>query len=333
MSSVRPRIQLRDSAGVAPDFPARSACHASPRMSAGQGLAPRAPQAQNPGYVVTSSLRSLQQLAARNGLNLFGAVDARRFDRSQPSEQRTTARLPGCGTVLVLGTAGRSFWLEFARQGRGLGDRGFGDRGFGDRGRVSAAACTGEPGPEEIDQLVSASLDAVEGELARCGVRALRVDARSASLRMLPLAEAAGFGVLSPVSGMLLHPDYGPWLRVRAAFLLEGAPFGALPDASMTESFRPCCGCARPCLDACPPQVHDALGRSDRRRCAENRMQGACATGCGSRRACPVGAEHADPLDAPVHAHAADLPTLERWYGLGWWRFVPRGLRGGVRSR
>jgi hypothetical protein len=260
---------------------------------------------------VTPSLRSLQQAAARNGLNLCGAVDAARFDRWQPVEQRSATTLPGCGTILVLGTAGRSLWLEFARQGR---------------------ICT-PPGPREIEQLVSGSVDAFEAELARLDLRAARIDATSSSLRMQPLAEAAGFGVLSPVTGMLLHPEFGPWLRVRAAFLLEGSPFGALPDAAITESFRPCDGCARPCVDACPPRIHDELGRSDRRRCAQSRRQGACASGCGSRRACPVGAEHADALDAPVHAHTKDLSALERWHGLGWWRFVPRGLRRSAPSR
>ncbi|MFN3241735.1 MAG: hypothetical protein ACE37K_09510 [Planctomycetota bacterium] len=259
-----------------------------------------------------SLLGPLQQRAARNGLNLFGLVDAQRFDGCQPCEQRSTSVLPGCGTILVLGTAGQSFWLEFQRQGRGLSER---------------------PTCEEVEELVASSVDAVADELEQAGLRWTKVDARWPRLNFGRLAEAAGFGIVSPVSGMLLNPTYGPWLRVRAALLIEGRPFGQVDDASITDRFKPCCTCDRPCVEACPPKVHVDLGRADRERCASHRDDGGCETGCGSRKACPIGTEHADGDGMPLHAHTIDRRTLQRWYGLGWWRFVPRAFRGGPRPR
>jgi len=259
-----------------------------------------------------SLLGLLQQRAARNGLNLFGLVDAQRFDSCQPCERRSASMLPGCGSIIVLGTAGRSFWLEFQRQGRGLPEK----------------LCS-----DGVEQLVAGSVDAVADELRQHGLRTVKVDARRPRVNFSCLAEAAGFGIISPVSGLLLNPTYGPWLRVRAALLVEGHPFGEIPDASITDRFKPCCTCSRPCVEACPPKVHDGAGHSDRERCATHRDDGGCDTGCHSRMACPIGTDHADTDGMPLHAHTIDQRTLQRWYGMGWWRFVPRPFRGGPRPR
>ena len=254
-----------------------------------------------------SLLASLQQRASRNGLNLSGLVDARRFDSCQPREQRSTGLLPGCGSIVVLGTAGRAFWPEFRRQGDPLP----------------------EPvDPQTVEELVRGSVHTVADELAQLGHRCVVADPRRRQLNFGHLAEAAGFGIVSPVSGLLLHPVYGPWLRVRAALLVEGNPFGDIPDASMTDRFKPCCTCHKPCVSACPPAVHDGEGHSDRSRCASHRNAGGCDAGCHSRMACPIGSEHADEAGLPLHVHTVDQRTMQRWYGLGWWRFVPRALRG-----
>ena len=255
-----------------------------------------------------SLLVSLQQCAADAGLNLFGVVDAERFDGCQPQEQRSRRLLRGCGTIVVLGTAGRGFW-----------------RSRRDDHRANGA----DAGGEGADDAAQEGAHCVALRLADLGVCRRVVDSRSGTLNFGRLGEAAGFGIVSPVSGMLLHPTYGPWLRVRAAILATGYPFGAIADASIAEHFRPCCTCSKPCISACPPAVHDGLGNSDRARCADHRHDGGCGNGCFSRLACPVGAEYRDAPDAPLHVHSAGLPTVRRWYGLGVWRIVPRFLRGG----
>ncbi|MGC6486900.1 MAG: hypothetical protein ACON4Z_04590, partial [Planctomycetota bacterium] len=227
-------------------------------------------------------LRPLRALAVRNGLNLFGLVDAVSFDRAQPPELRSAGVFPNCGSILVLGTGGARPSFEFCRQ-------------RGDLARPVDA--------RTAELLVDASVRGIAHELGRLGIRARRLGPEHGRLSFESLGEAAGFGVVSPVSGMLLHPDFGPWLRVRAALLLEGAPFGDAPEASLPAHFKPCSGCDRPCVSACPPRAIAGDGSSDRRRCADYRFTGGCVDGCRARQACPVGVEHADLPGIPLHAH------------------------------
>ncbi len=56
----------------------------------------------------TALLRELEQRARGAGFDLFGLVDAERFDAGQPHELRCARELPGCGTVIVLGCGGPS---------------------------------------------------------------------------------------------------------------------------------------------------------------------------------------------------------------------------------
>ncbi len=48
-------------------------------------------------------LTDLEQRARGLGLDLFGVVDAARFDASQPHEGRCSRLLPDCGTAIVVG--------------------------------------------------------------------------------------------------------------------------------------------------------------------------------------------------------------------------------------
>ena len=257
-----------------------------------------------------SLLSSVQQQATRNGLNLVGLVAAERFDSCQPREQRSSSLQPGCGTIVVLATAGKRLWLEFQRQGRQF------PKSMSD---------------EAADELAMAGAASIAEELSRGGHRARLLDARRPRMNFGQLAEAAGFGVVSPVSGLFLHPEYGPWVRMRAALLVPGTPFGEIADASIVDHFQPCCTCLRPCIAACPSAVYDGEGNSDRERCAGHRHQGGCLSGCHSRIACPIGVEHGDAEGFMVHAHSMSRRTMQRWFGLGWWRIVPRRFRGAPR--
>ena len=256
-----------------------------------------------------SLLSSVQQQANRSGLNLVGLIDAQRFDRCEPVEQRSSALQPGCGTIVVLATAGK-FGLSFQRQG----------------GRVPA-----EMSDQAVDEWAMAGAAETARLLSRQGLRPQVLDARKPRMNIGHLAEAAGFGVISPVSGLLLHPEFGPWIRVRAALLLPGKPFGAVKESSIVEHFQPCCACQRPCIVACPSAVHDGEGNTDRAKCADHRDRDGCLSGCLSRIACPIGVEHADSEGVVAHAHSVSRRTMRRWFGLGWWRAVPRMFRGAPR--
>lgn len=255
--------------------------------------------------MTSSLLVEVQRAADSAGLNLFGLVDAARFDACQPKERRTRSLQPACGTVLVLGTGGRTFWQRYA-----------------ERGGVAA-----EPRERDAGRFVSCGMRDVVGSLARRGVPSRAILAGDDRLAFARLAEAAGFGTISPVSGLLVHPEYGPWIAVRGAILVDGRPFGAVADASITDRFQPCCSCSRPCVSACPAHVHDGAGNQDLARCASHRHAGNCEPACSSRAACPVGASHRDGPEEFAHRHAHPLGALRRGFGLGVWRLVPTFLR------
>ncbi len=257
------------------------------------------------------SLAQVRTLASASGLDLCGLVDRVRFDAGEPSERRLQREAPTCGTAVVLASAGRSFGKQFGRWHAESG-----------RSRATAAMFALATATEIAALLQQAGVGCT---VLGFGGRVRVNDAR--------LGEAAGFGIVSPVSGLLLHPEFGPWVRVRAAILCDGLPFGAVPDASIAEQFHPCCGCPQPCVTACPATVHDGMGQHDHARCGSHRLRGGCDTGCGSRSACPLGAEHRDDEALPVHRHTYELTSLQRWLGFGVWRVVPPGWRGGPLRR
>lgn len=262
----------------------------------------------HPAEAMLSSLLEQARVdAAAAGLNLLGLVDRLRFDGGEPRERRIGAIAPRCGTVLVLGSGGRSFaQQESARAARPFPNvHALTARVLGATAHV--AALLQSHGVPCVVQMFDGG----------CRVRAER------------LGEAAGFGTISPVSGLLLHPEFGPWLRVRAALFCDGAPFGPVADGSIAERFHPCCGCPKPCVAACPASVHDGLGQHDLGRCGSHRHRGGCVDECATRAACPIGREHRDHEGEAAHRHTYELASLQRWFGLGVWRFVPKPLRGG----
>lgn len=257
---------------------------------------------------MSSTLSELRNRAAADGLNLCGIVDAQRFDRCQSPDWRVRRLLPECGTVVLLGSGGRQFWQQMLEHS----------------GRPRSPA----PGYHPVRDHARRCVDRLVGFLREQQLRPLVVlPEDKATLNFVQLAEAAGFGTVSPVMHLLLHPTFGSWVSLRAALLLEGYPFGAVPDASLHAAWQPCSRCDRPCVTACPIGVHDGSGGSDFGRCAEHRDSGECATGCSARQACPVGVEHRYSTDEEAHRQAYNLFAMRKWYGLGIWRFVPRFLR------
>ncbi len=67
-------------------------------------------------------------------------------------------------------------------------------------------------------------------------------------------AVMSGLGCMGR-NNLLLTPEYGPRIRLRAMLVKK-----ALPGISTTD-FDPCRGCSSPCLDACPQQ---AFSKSER---------------------------------------------------------------------
>jgi epoxyqueuosine reductase len=78
-------------------------------------------------------------------------------------------------------------------------------------------------------------------------------------------AVLAGLGCIG-VNNLLITPQYGPRVRLRALYAdLEVAP-------SHAPQFAPCATCPRPCWQACPQQAF-ASGAYEKARCAQQMEQ------------------------------------------------------------
>ncbi len=255
----------------------------------------------------SSLLAEVRRRAGVAGLNLVGLVDASRFDAAQARERRVASIAPGCRTVLVVGSGGRALWRRF----------------------TDAAGAAATKDAANVDCYAQAVVRDLVSMFRGASIPCRAITGTcSVPLPFTQLGEAAGLGIVSPVTGLLLHPEFGPWVRIRLVLLVDGQPFGPIADASISDRFQPCCGCSQPCVAACPVGVHDGHGGQDLGRCATHRHDGNCASHCSSRAACPVGSQHRDGDGEHAHRHTHSLPTMRRWFGLGVWRWMPPGWRG-----
>ena len=66
-----------------------------------------------------------------------------------------------------------------------------------------------------------------------------------AYLPLVALAQRAGFGTPGRI-GVLIHPEFGPWLAIRGVLLVA-----ELLAERPVAPFAPCVGCPAPCASAC----------------------------------------------------------------------------------
>lgn len=242
------------------------------------------------------------------GMNLVGAIAAGEFDATQPRGRRVNERRDTCGTVLLLASGGTSGWESVLK-----------DEG----GRLGEP----RPGYHPIDDWSVRIAQEVVATLRDAGFEAEACypdDRRALNFRQL--AEQCGLGTVSPVLGHLLHPEFGPWVSLRAAILVDGLPFGASPSPPL--EFEPCTRCSRPCVTACPAHIDsDACGRPRVEDCAVFRVDGGCNDGCPTLRACPIGATHRYGREEERFRGAYAGFAMRRWLGAGAWKLVPKFLR------
>jgi hypothetical protein len=225
--------------------------------------------------------RSFAELCTRLtrvGLDLVGSATVSAYDAIAPASMAIGPHVPGARSAIVIGNGGGALWEAF----RGA--------------RRSGAA---HPLDEWTRDVVT---DAV-GPLA-VGARLLWpfVDA-TPRVSFVHLAICAGLGRPS-LTGVLVHPEYGPWIALRAAVVVPfelGAPRPA-------DGFDPCPGCVeRPCIAACPGAAVGEAGFAPA-RCAGQRLAAepdTCAAGCHARIACVLGRAHRYPDDAQGFHQAA----------------------------
>jgi len=234
-------------------------------------------------------LDDIRPQAAAWGLNLAGVVDAQAYDADAPTGHRITDVWPAARSAFVLGSAGPFFWERF-------------------RERVAHDPSLARR-PEPLDaHTVDAVAPIVEMFRSR-GIAARPLfpffGAADHALSFQRLAVRAGFGADS-VLGLVLHPEFGPWLAARAAILTD-VP---LPLSDPLGGFDPCTGCPAPCIAACPGGAFPE-GRWAASRCLDaKRSLDPCRASCLARIHCVFGVAHRYP-DEAIAYHCA-LPEERR---------------------
>lgn len=207
----------------------------------------------------------------RHGLNVHGVA---------PPFAEALRLLPGCRSVVVVGSGGRALWDDFEQA---LSEE------------PTRLTLEDDPLEAHVQRLVEGAdppeVAAVEGRVWHY--------AADPQVPMQALALAAGLGARGRL-WLVMHPVYGPWLALRAVCLTTEELPRTLSGVSGVDS--PCTGCPAPCAPACPGGALKA--DLDWKRCiAHQAIRGRCFPICHSRRACPEGAQHAySDLQQRYHA-------------------------------
>ena len=201
------------------------------------------------------------------GVNLYGVVSASSYDQNAKPALRTSILAPGTQSIIVFASSGGHLW-----------------RAFMEDLRSSPHHLTHEPHP--LDAYVERSLltasECIPGVEHRWFTPT--VDA-PVHLDFRSLAVQAGIGVGSRL-GLVIRPDVGPWLGLRAACFVSAE----IPPSPVVADV--CGDCPRYCEQACPGDAF-TKGQWDVAKCASfHQVDHRCARGCDARMACPVGGEH-----------------------------------------
>lgn len=165
-------------------------------------------------------VRAAELQLIRAGLDLVRWFSVRESNRSLPPEYR----LPEVGSVgLIVGNT-RAIWEPF-RSSQG-----------------EHAECA-----HPLDTYVERHVKEAVAHLSPSWLR-FGHDSDPAPIPIQRYAASSGLAQMSPV-GLSLHPQYGPWIALRAVALFDvQTPRFGLGRLATEAATRPCDACARPCL-------------------------------------------------------------------------------------
>jgi epoxyqueuosine reductase QueG len=213
------------------------------------------------------------------GLNAFGVADVGAWDAAAGPERQSQVLLPGTTSILVVGSGGRELWQAMLADLRDHPDR---------------LANEAHPLDAFVERQVRKADAALPGGVPRRWFFAAAT--AEVHLDFRALAHLAGLGRRSRL-GLLLHPEYGVWLGLRAACFLA-SPQAAGAAATGPVAGDPCAGCAAPCIPACPGEAF-VEGHWNVDRCsAFHAAAPTCSASCAARSACIVAPEHRYDADA-----------------------------------
>jgi len=232
------------------------------------------------------------------GFNLVKKTPIEKYNARVSVERRirnTRNMRKGARSAIVAGFGGREFW-EILRR------------------RDAGAPLTGLSDEDTIDDYTRLVFDRASELLRREGINhrvAFPFGADYFAVDFLTLGEVAGFGTMS-LMGILINPEYGLWMSLRGAILLEEELEEYDPPL---EGFNPCPECAKPCIAPCPAAAVSVDGW-DWRGCMDWRIENSsCGGGCDSRAACPWGSEH---------KYSKEQQTYHQSWALRWARLSKR---------
>ncbi len=201
------------------------------------------------------------------GLNLFGVVSAATYDAHANAALRTNVLAPGTQSVIVFASSGGQLWTSFL-----------------EAIRQNPRHLIDEQHP--LDAYVSRCLlrasESIPGVAHRWFTPALDSPVH---LDFRTLAVQSGLAAPSRL-GLVIRPDVGPWLGLRAACFVSAV---ITPNQPMETV---CAGCPGHCEEACPGSAFNN-GKWDVLKCSSfHQTSTVCSNSCDARLACPVGRQH-----------------------------------------
>lgn len=206
---------------------------------------------------------------AGSGFNIVKIIGATDYDNRARTQKSSSILFSGCKSIILIGFGGSAFWGIFQN---------YLERNPGFR----------ERNEDLIDNYTLMIFEELFVMLNESGVSHKAVfpfGANGTALDFVALGEAGGVGVPS-LLGILLHPEFGPWMSLRGALLTDMVL--KQYDGPLV-GFDPCPSCHKPCIGACPANTISASGW-DWESCMKFRLaEETCSGNCASRRACPYG--------------------------------------------
>lgn len=225
-------------------------------------------------------LDNFRKSLASYGFNLLGTTAISAYEALVPPQYHVSSLLPRATTLIVIGNGGGDFW-----------------RGF--RAHCDAHPDYLQERAHPLDDYTVATIEAVltpillESDAVYRYVYPFRFWTEPVSF--MHLAQAAGLAGPS-ILGVTIHPEYGPWMALRAAVLLDHEVYAPPPAAG----FDPCPTCTeRACINACPASAIRPATGWDIPSCVQHRLQVEtdCLDSCQARYDCVYGRKYRYPLD------------------------------------
>lgn len=237
---------------------------------------------------------TLADLFNSSGFNIVRRIRVSEYNTQVLLNRHIANLLPNARSVILIGFAGRSFWVMLQRYLKENPE-------FRD---------TREDWIDDYTllQFMSASKILDDEKVNYC--MAFPFGSSGPTLDFSKLGELGGIGVKS-LMGILINPEYGLWISLRGAIITD-LDFTHYDEP--LSSFDPCPRCSKPCISACPANTVSENGW-DYNACMKFRISNdTCRDNCASRRACPYGNEHQYTEEQLSHHHKFVLKSVKEYW-------------------